>query len=203
MSKYTKEFCLNFCQGFKSKADLVRSNEYVYKVLRKNGWLSECFSERVIQPNRWSEEDLSAEASKYTSRNSFKWGSWNAYHTARRRGLLDEICQHMVTISKSDEDVIYLLENSELVPGKTLHKVGITSKRCSRRRLAELKYASKTTFKVVVWLEVSGAKDLERRLLELGSPVEVPNFRGYKEIRMFNEKELETVVDLLKQAGGV
>lgn len=37
------------------------------------------------------------ESLKYNSRNEFKIGNNKAYEAARRKGILDEVCSHMIT----------------------------------------------------------------------------------------------------------
>lgn len=44
---------------------------------------------------KWNEDSLAAEAAKYQTRNEFSKGSAGAYVTARKRGLLDRVCDHM------------------------------------------------------------------------------------------------------------
>ena len=43
----------------------------------------------------WNKEQLHEEALKYNTRNVFQECSVNAYNAATKRGLLDDICQHM------------------------------------------------------------------------------------------------------------
>jgi len=47
-------------------------------------------------PIKWTLDMLKNEASKYTSRWGFRNGSPNPYAAAERRGLLDQICAHML-----------------------------------------------------------------------------------------------------------
>lgn len=48
-----------------------------------------------VRPATWTRERIEAEAEKYYRRSDFKRGSPPAYHAARRRGILDEVCAHM------------------------------------------------------------------------------------------------------------
>lgn len=50
---------------------------------------------------KWSLEALTEVARRYRSRKEFENGEGSAYQTARRRGLLDTICEHM-TSSRED-----------------------------------------------------------------------------------------------------
>jgi len=199
----TKELCFEIASSYETKVELAKKDSYVYKLMGKNGWLTEAFPVAYVKPYLWSYEALKEVASKYPTRNSFKWGEWNAYHAAQRRGLIEDICSHMKTISVSDEDVLYLLKTENLVEGEIAYKVGITSSRCKKRRLAELKYSSKISFEVIFWVETPDARTLETILLDMGTRPEVKNFRGYKEIRMFSKKDFDLVEDLFKGLGGV
>jgi hypothetical protein len=49
-----------------------------------------------MMPNvKWNEAMLRDEALKYKTRNEFRKGPTKAYQAAFKRGILDEICQHM------------------------------------------------------------------------------------------------------------
>lgn len=199
----TKEFCFQVVAKYQSKVELSKGDSYVYKIMGRNGWINEVFPKIAPKAFSWQYEKLKEIALKYKTKNSFKWGDWNAYHAARRRPFFEDICSHMSTISVSDEDILYLLRTEELVDGKTVYKVGITSNRCKKRRLAELKYSSKILFEVVFWVHTPDAKTLENILLGMGICPEVKKFRGYKETRMFSEKDLILIKDLFNGLGGV
>lgn len=47
---------------------------------------------RVTPHRKWTNDELAAEAAKHESRIDFFLNSPGAYHTARRRGLLNDIC---------------------------------------------------------------------------------------------------------------
>lgn len=202
-TKWTKEACFLVASQCSGKTDLQDKNEYVYRLMTKKGWLSEIFPDNKTPPKKYTDGFLADVAKKYDTRNSFRWGDWNFYHIALRRGLLDKICVHMKQSTHTDANVIYLLKTKD-AEQNTLYKIGITSKRCYRRRLSELKYSSKLIFEVLYWVESLEAKHLEAQILKMGvTPTNIPNFRGKTEMRIFSQKELIFVEDLLKQAGGV
>jgi hypothetical protein len=150
-----------------------------------------------VKPYKWTYEELKQIASQYPSKNSFKWGDWNAYHRARTRPYFEEICSHMKTITKSDADVIYLLKSGNF------YKIGITSDRCKKRRLSELKCHSGMKFDIIRWVKLQDAKSLEEQLLKFGETPPMTQFSGYKECRVLTEQELTMIVDLIDQVGGV
>lgn len=45
---------------------------------------------------KWTKETISKEAKSYKTRSEFQTKSGGAYNAARRLGLLDEVCSHMV-----------------------------------------------------------------------------------------------------------
>lgn len=201
--KWTKELCLLEAQGCNGRKELQDKNEYVYNLMRKKGWLYEIFPNVIVRQNTYSNEYIEAVAAKYPTRNSFKWGDWNMYHIAQRRGIMGKICTHMKTKIGSDKDVVYLLKTM-INNNQEVFKAGITSKRCKKRRLSELKCHSGSVFEVVYWVETNNAKHVEAQILKLGTQVEgLIKFGGYREMRIFTNEELAIAEDLLKQAGGV
>lgn len=200
----TKELCLEIASKYFNRNELQKADCYIYKVMYKNGWIDEAFPVRFKKKQTvWSEESLRAIAAKYESRNAFKWGDWNAYHAARRQPYFESICSHMKPITVSDRDVVYLLKTSLTYNDLPVYKIGISSERVKKRRLAELKYGSGLHFDVVHWVLTPNAEELEKTLLCLGQRPMVKNFRGYSELRAFTPSELEVVESLLVQAGGV
>ncbi len=45
----------------------------------------------------WTVEELKEEALKYKTRIELAEGSYGAYQSAYRRGILNDICQHMIS----------------------------------------------------------------------------------------------------------
>ena len=77
---------------------------------------------------KWSDEMLRKEALKYNTRGSFQKGS-KAYQAALRRGLLDDICSHMIKnsfkkIIKLRYSLLYKLIKIKM--GKYLNNAPIT-----------------------------------------------------------------------------
>lgn len=184
--------CLEIASQCFNRNELQKKDCYVYKVMYKNKWLEEVFEKRYSKQDLiWDYETLKNTALQYQTKNSFKWGNWNAYHAARRKSYFEEICSHMITISKSDKNVIYLLK------AKDFYKVGVTSQRCNKRRLAELRRSSGFDFNIVYWIETSNADTLEQKMLKLGSIPDLNHFNGYKECRYFTDEELKKINYLL------
>jgi hypothetical protein len=66
-----------------------------------NGWLDEICSHMPPRSgatrNHWDASTIRAEAQRFTTRKEFEDNSPGAIQSARRLGLLDEVCQHMVS----------------------------------------------------------------------------------------------------------
>ena len=195
----TKEICLEIASTCFNRNELQKKDCYVYKVMYKNGWLEEIFPSRFMRPEKYTYEELKEIAAKYESKNSFKWGDYNAYHRARTRPYFEEICSHMKTFSKCDNDVLYLYKTN--LPD--IYKVGITSLRLGKRRLMELKSHSGLDFEPVLIVNLSDAKSVEKEILKLGRCPDHFEFGGYKELRMLTQEEVNQIVDVMKASGGV
>lgn len=51
-------------------------------------------------PLLWTKENIHREALKYKTRNDFRIQCPNAYNAARRKGILEEVCDHMLVLRK-------------------------------------------------------------------------------------------------------
>lgn len=71
-------------------------------VIHKYKWhkLTEHMDKYVVKPRRWTDEKLREEAKKFTRKVDFHKNSSGAYTIAHRKGILDEICQHMIPTVK-------------------------------------------------------------------------------------------------------
>lgn len=77
-----------------------------YAWARSNGVLDQiCSHMRNGRKNakKWDLETIKAEALKYSNRTAFKEGSGGAYRRALRTGILDDVCQHMENVDRSQE----------------------------------------------------------------------------------------------------
>lgn len=97
---------------YKTKSRFKEKERSAYKWAESMGILDQiCHHMNTINPsNYWTEERVIAEASKYTTRRDLKVGCLAAYSSARRLGILDRACQHMVTLNKSWTEADLMLE---------------------------------------------------------------------------------------------
>jgi predicted GIY-YIG superfamily endonuclease len=90
---------------------------------------------------KWTEEKVREEALKYTTRISFQKGSGGAYNTSRRKGILDDICSHMIRQTKwtyetlKEESLKYNTKSSFINQNasaySTAYNIGILDDICS------------------------------------------------------------------------
>jgi hypothetical protein len=91
----------------------------------------------------------------------------------------------------SDANVFYIWEN---VDDTGVYKVGISSKRCAEKRIAECTGKNKMKANIILIAAVSDAKDIERKALEIGKTVDYPpTMDGYTEFRRYTDQELGEV----------
>lgn len=62
---------------------------------------------------KWNKEELILEAKKYKSRGAFAQGSNGAYDSARKSGVLDEICSHMEILWEKKWDQKTILKEAK------------------------------------------------------------------------------------------
>lgn len=96
-SMWSKERVLEEAKNYSSKSDMKRGSCGAFRAARKNGWLPEV--ERITGIKRvangyWTKEKCREEALKFRTRNEFRKNS-NAYHTAHKKGWIEDICGHM------------------------------------------------------------------------------------------------------------
>jgi hypothetical protein len=198
----TKETCFEVANTCYNRNEFRLKDYLSYRLSFESGWLDEWFPHKgKTKILKWTEEVLREEAYKYRTKNSFKWGNWNAYHQARKRPYFDDICAHMTTISKSDEDVLYVLKTDQYFDGLPVYKMGITSRRCGKRRVSELKCHSGFEITIEVWLETPYAREIEKEALMYGKIPEVCEFAGYRELRAMTPQERDSVEKLVKAWG--
>jgi hypothetical protein len=94
---------------FETKANFKKYGRCFFEAAKKRDTLDLVCSH--MKPNTynvpWTLEELRKVASLYKKRNDFKKGNEGAYATARKRKILEEICQHMEPPKKeySEEEI--------------------------------------------------------------------------------------------------
>jgi hypothetical protein len=75
-------------------------------------------------PHKWTDEEIFNEAKKYMHRSHFMHGNFNAYSTARRRKMLDDVCKHMEPLGHVKSRLVYAYEfpDNHVYVGLTANK---------------------------------------------------------------------------------
>ncbi len=95
--KWTKELLLAEALKYSTKSDFEAKNRKAYAAAQRQGLIGEICGHMQKAPKKlkWTKDRLMEEARKYKYRVAFSKGSGGAYNSARKRGLLDEVCAHM------------------------------------------------------------------------------------------------------------
>ena len=100
---------LDLAKEFDNRQEFISAYPEAYKVARCYRIVTPIFKhmKRISPPRVWSLEKLQKEAKKYNHRGDFGKGSPKAYDMAHKRGLLDQICEHMTFKIKKTWDEEY------------------------------------------------------------------------------------------------
>ena len=99
---WTKEKCQERALLYKHRVDLKNGDGSAYTTAVANGWLDEICS-HMTKPSpkrKWTKEKCHQVALKYKTAKEFRQKERSVYATALRFGWLDEICSHLVFVSK-------------------------------------------------------------------------------------------------------
>jgi len=100
---WTKEKCHEEALKYNTRKEFSQYSKTAARLSIKNGWNDEICSHMIrLRPKaiHWTKETCHIEALKYTSRSEFCTNSHGAYNWGLRKGILDEICAHMIPIKK-------------------------------------------------------------------------------------------------------
>lgn len=99
-----KELCQKLASLCSSRTEFLNKYPAAYRKSLKRGWHDEICKHMIITPSlpagTWTKEKCRLEAQKYTTRTEFSKHNSTAYSLAVKKGWLNEICQHMVSIRK-------------------------------------------------------------------------------------------------------
>jgi len=135
----------------------------------------------------WSKDTCKNEALKYKTRSLFCESSSGAYEAAARLGILECVCAHM-NRPLTDADVVYIWGQEFLE--NFVCKVGITSKRLGDWRIGYVNNKSPISCEFSYFRNDKNARKVEQKILSIGSPVNVGNFDGSTEFRVFSKTQM-------------
>lgn len=146
--KWTLEELRALAAAHNTKSEFRAANGGAYLAAWKMGVLSEICShmeqrrlDGASNPSfRWTSEDLHKAAMAYKTRSEFKAKNSRAYNVAHKRGLLDEICQHMIKkeVSKRIPDEVLLAEAAKYNTKKEFKSANLNAySLCVKRKLID------------------------------------------------------------------
>lgn len=110
---YTFEEVKEKVKQYDTKTQLKEAEPYLYRFINKNNNYKEVLPEHVIH-EPWEEDDIKAVAKNHDNRMDFKHLEVSAYNSAKRKGLLEEVCAHMKksqNISTPEEILFKAIKN--------------------------------------------------------------------------------------------
>lgn len=138
----------------------------------------------------WNDERAIAEAKKYKQRSDFSKLSSGAYEYVLRNGIEEKAFAHMDSLN-SDYDSVYIWVSDRTENGKTIAKVGVTSKRLGFERIKSVSRKSGIRAVSVYMMETSTALDVERDIKRKYPQVGLSGFNGCTEFISITEEELK------------
>lgn len=89
------EHCKETARLYKTTKELIASEKGCHASIVKHKWTKICCSHMDNRHNTYADEDLAKIAQNYNIFSDFREQEANAYSVARKRGILNMICEHM------------------------------------------------------------------------------------------------------------
>lgn len=102
---WTKDKVFEEAQRYQTRVAFQKGASSAYNKAYKEGWLEEVTGhmEEIKKPTGyWTIERIKSEAKKYQTRSEFQKNAVSAYNRAHKSGWLDEVCEHMERLRKSN-----------------------------------------------------------------------------------------------------
>jgi hypothetical protein len=197
---WTFEKCKEEGQKYSSRGEWKASSRSSYLISRKNGWIELIIPEsrNSVSHGHWTDfENCKIEGEKYSSRSEWQASSMGSYLAAWKNGWLELIIPETADRT-TDNDAVYLYEFE--YAGVRLHKIGLTSIRRNTGRIEEtMRKAGCIATNVIFW-HVEDARDIERKMLEVGQPQDLYKGMGYTEMRLLTPQEQRRVMRIAGDA---
>ncbi len=94
-ANWTKERIKELSVHFKTRSQFKLAHNYAYRIAQRDGYLDELFCvingsrQPIVNPRKWTYQNLKQVANKYDYRSDFKENDNSAYESARRHKMLD------------------------------------------------------------------------------------------------------------------
>lgn len=203
--KWTKELAHEEALKYDTRVAFQNGSPKAYKAGLWHKWTNEICSHMYYQHKSWSFDLIHTEALKYDTISGFRYGSPRAYRAAKEYKIVKKVCSHTIKSKReTDNDTIYIWQDLDnTYKNKPVYKIGVTSKRCEKRRISEgTSKAGVFNYRIITLTKVKGkATDLEKQLLKLGDDPKYPSvLEGYTEFRALSEKELQQALTMIEKS---
>lgn len=114
--KWTRESILEEAKKYRIKSHFEKNSSGAFKAAKRLNIIDEACSHMdiVCKPvGYWTNERLKEEAGKYNTKQEFIEKSGSAYQTARQKGIIDKICEHMIPMGNRNRRMLYSFEFSD------------------------------------------------------------------------------------------
>lgn len=95
---YTNKDLIKIAKKYRRRVDFQKNDRSAYTIARRRGIIDQCFKHMIPRDSESKTpiEVLQKAALKYKYKSDFQSKEHNHYEAARRRGLLEQICKHMI-----------------------------------------------------------------------------------------------------------
>lgn len=201
--KWKKPELIESARQFSTRGEWAKGDSKAYSACCDRGWLNDpdITGHMVAVLESWDKPKLVESARRFRTKNEWKKGDDNAYQACTRYGWLDDpdITGHMVpNDGVSDNDAVYFYEFE--YARITLYKIGLTSVRLGDERIKYvMKEAGYQPSNIFIW-RVDNAREIERRMLEVGTQQEFYSGHGSTEMRILTPEQVRRVLRIAQNA---
>lgn len=96
MTVWSKDMVLASARKYTKRSEWKANESSAYKAALRLDCMDEATHHMPIIKRNWTDEELLTSAANYRTRGAWKTAEPSAYKTARIRGLLENVCSHMV-----------------------------------------------------------------------------------------------------------
>ena len=193
-TKWTRNAVEEAAKGFRNGHAFQLSYPGAARAAQYEGYWKELTSKMPQSQEKWDYDKVKAEAQKYTVKGHFISGCSGGSKWARRHGVLDEICSHMIPHARSDFDAVYLWKLKDM---GEVYKIGVTSHRLGDKRIKFVSRMSGYDVEYYLVRKMDDAVSVESEMLKLGKPFLGVDCSGATEFRQLDPQELNKCLRLM------
>lgn len=168
-TKWTDEAIMLEMKKYNTPSDFIKNNKHAYDVSVKRGLITKRFVD-FVHKNKLSDytlDVLQEVANKYQTRSQFQRQDAKYYRAAHRKGILDEVCSHMIQSGNLYKRFVYVfLKDNNVYIGLTCN---LTNRLNAHRRTKTMVEIFGEEFNFSIVSELMSAQDAaeqEKKLIE-------------------------------------